>query len=332
MPKYYIEEYSEVLKGKEVFIACREGILRDHFKEIIEDIKFLNRMDIRTTFFHNLSNRFANQRHFAELGARLPETRIIRVPVDVDFYEFVLSFETPVFKIIFLERKPLMDAKGFRINALNTLRARSEFESYGDVIVNANFKGIMAQICDRIYMEDIERVHILPAGKNTIKQELFTIEGTGTLIADNFEEVFRSAETEDDVSLVTGILKLYKKGGFLKPRSAEYIRKHKDHFFIVRIDGILVGCCELLELDRLTAELGAVAVSTKFLSQRVSVYLITAFIAEMKRQGFHRIISLTNNPKLATLYEKFGFVRDTPQDLIFRQEQSPNVKMFQLEV
>ena len=332
MPKYYIEEYAEILKGKRVFIACREGILRDHFKEIIEDIKFLNRLAVVTTFFHNLSNRFANQRHFAELGARLPETRIVRVPSDVDFYEFVLTFETPVYKIIFLERKPIVDAKGNRINALNTIRARSEFQSFEDVIANPNFKGIMAQICDRIYMEDVERVHILPAGKNTIKQELFTIEGSGTLIADNFEEEFRCAETEDDISLVMGILKLYRGGGFLKPRSAEYIRTHRENFYIVRIDGILVGCCERIELDSQTVELGAVAVSTKFLSQRVSAYLITAFIAEMKQLGYSRIVSLTNNPRLVTFYIKFGFHLETPRDLESRQRQSPGVTMFILEL
>ena len=94
---------------RHVSIACREGILRDHFAIILNDIKFLNRQGIVTTLFHNMANRFANQKHFRTLAERLPETRIIRVDSDTDFYSAVLE-QKPVFKLIFLERKYLTDA------------------------------------------------------------------------------------------------------------------------------------------------------------------------------------------------------------------------------
>ena len=87
MPKLYIDEYTRALKDKHVFIACREGILRDHFNDILADIKFLNRQGVRTTLFHNLPNRFSNQKHFKRLAERLPETSIIRIPAEDDFYE-----------------------------------------------------------------------------------------------------------------------------------------------------------------------------------------------------------------------------------------------------
>ena len=32
MPQLYIEEYTRTLSGRMVCIACREGILRDHFR------------------------------------------------------------------------------------------------------------------------------------------------------------------------------------------------------------------------------------------------------------------------------------------------------------
>ena len=112
LPKLHIEEYTQTLAGRSVFIACREGILRDHFHDIIADIKFLNRQGVRTTFFHNMSNRFSNQKHFRELSSRLPETRIVKVLPDLDFYHFVLDFSSHVYKIIFLERKYLIDRQG----------------------------------------------------------------------------------------------------------------------------------------------------------------------------------------------------------------------------
>ena len=85
MPRLYIEEYTRALSGKTVCVACREGILRDHFEKVIADIKFLNRQGIRTRFYHNIPNRFANQKYFKILEDRLPETRIVRVAPDMDF-------------------------------------------------------------------------------------------------------------------------------------------------------------------------------------------------------------------------------------------------------
>ena len=62
MPQLYLQEYAKNLAGRRVCIACREGILRDHFAEIVADLKFLVRKGICTSLFHNLPNRFANQK------------------------------------------------------------------------------------------------------------------------------------------------------------------------------------------------------------------------------------------------------------------------------
>ena len=188
MPKLYVEEYTKSLSGKHVFIACREGILRDHFSDIIADIKFLNRQGVVTTLFHNISNRFSNQKHFREIASRLPETRVVKVLPEVNFYNHVLEYQDPVFKIIFLERKYLVDQKGLKINAITTQRIRQSIGGYGDLIGNINFKSILEMICQKIDHGSIDRVHILPAGRHTIKHELFSIEGSGTLIANNYEE------------------------------------------------------------------------------------------------------------------------------------------------
>ena len=328
MPRLHITDYSRELAGKTVFIACREGILRDHFKEIVADIKFLNRHGIVTTFFHNMSHRFANRKHFRELAKRLADTRIVRVPPEVDFYTHVLEYPDHVFKLIFLERKYLIDQKGRKINSLTTQSARDSMSAFGDLIANVNFKIIMEQVCRKIDDGKIERVHILPAGKHTIKHELFTIEGTGTLIANNFTEEFAPVVSDEELEIVFGILDRYKREGFLKPRSKKYIQEHRNNFYITRIDGIIVGCAEKKEIDPQTVELGALAISTRFRNQRVGVFIVNAFIAEMIQKGYRRFISLTNNPRLQTLYYKLGFVQQSPPEYHARQEQSPRVKMF----
>lgn len=332
MPKLYIEEYTRSLAGKPVFIACREGILRDHFHDIIADIKFLNRQGTRTTFFHNMSNRFSNQKHFRELASRLPETRIVKVLPDLDFYHFVLDFSRQVYKFIFLERKYLIDRRGKKINAINTRRAREAFGGYADLISNINFKGALEKICHKIDTGHCDRVHILPAGKNTIKHELFTIEGSGTLIANNFEETFSAVDSHREADIIFGILNQHKHEAYLKPRSLEYIQKHGNAFFVAKIDGIIVGCVEKKKIDEDTVELGAVAISTKFLNQRVGIFTVNQFMDHMTREGYRHFISLTNNPQLERLYTRLGFKKGPFPRYKARQDQSPGVTMYLKEI
>jgi N-acetylglutamate synthase-like GNAT family acetyltransferase len=328
MPRLHLKSYTRALKGRQVVVACREGILRDHLDAILADLKFLTRQGVPTTLVHNMANRFANQQHFRRMESRLPATVIQRVPTDTDFYTFVLDHHTAAHKLIFLERKPLCDDDGRRINTLTTAAARDTLVSYGDLITNANFKGIMARICRQIDGGAYDRVHILPAGKNAIKHELFTIEGSGTLIANNFEERFDPVETSADVKMVLGILGLYKGRGFIKPRTRAYVEAHRENFFITRIDGIVVGCAEALAIDAQTVELGALAISTKFRSQRVGVYTVDAFVAAMGARGYRRIISLTNNPRLAALYARMGFTPTSGTAYAERQARSPGVQMY----
>ncbi|WP_419658956.1 putative GCN5-related N-acetyltransferase [Desulfosarcina variabilis str. Montpellier] len=328
MPKLYLKEYARALAGREIFIACREGILRDYFQDIIGDIKFLVRHDARPTLLHNMPNRFANQKLVKTLGQRLPTTAIVRINPEVDFYDAVLNHRASMFKVIFLERRYLIDDRGNKINAITTGRARETLADVGDLIANVNFKGALACICEKIEAGQCDRAHILPAGKHTIKHELFTVEGSGTLIANNFEETFRQVQTDDDVAIVHRILTMYKRSGFLKPRSKSYLSNNRHHFFVTAIDGIVVGCIEQKIIDAQTVELGALAISTRFRNQRVGVHTVKSFMALMREKGYTRFISLTNNPRLKELYFQLGFVQESRLEYQARQAQSPDVEMF----
>lgn len=328
MTQLYIDEYAKNLVGRRVCIGCREGILRDNFGDIVTDIKFLSRHGIATTLFHNLPNRLANQKLVKQLEQKLPQTDVKRISPKVDFYKAVLSSPDIDFKVIFLERRYLLDPRGYKINTLTTGRIRESFGDFGELIANVNFRDAMNHICENIEAGRCERIHILPAGKNSIKHELFTVEGCGTMIADNFVEEFRKVEADEDVAVVNRILNMYKRSGFLKPRPKNYVSDNRSRFFVTAIDGITVGCIEQKVVDEQTVELGALAISTRFRNQRVGVYTVNAFIARMKELGFNRFISLTKNPRLQELFLKMGFSKGTRSEYATRQSQSPDVTMF----
>jgi N-acetylglutamate synthase-like GNAT family acetyltransferase len=330
MPRLYIDEYTRALSGKTICTACREGVLRDHFDEVLADIKFLNRQGMRTILYHNVANRVSNQKMFKIMAVRLAETRIVKVSPEIDFYEHVLDQVENVNKLIFLERKPLLDLKGQKINAIHTQGVDSTVQAWGDLIANINYKDILARICDQIEAGRYDRVHILPAAKNAIKHELFTIEGHGTMIANNYFERFEPLASEEDVRFINGILKLYKHEGYLKLRNEDYLRRQRDNFFVTLIDDIVVGCIEKKVVDAQTIEIAALAISTRFRNQRVGVFTVKAFVEAMHQQGYSRFISLTNNPKLTRLYQTLGFESCTRKQYQARQAVSPEVKMYYL--
>jgi predicted N-acetyltransferase YhbS len=79
-------------------------------------------------------------------------------------------------------------------------------------------------------------------------------------------------------------------------------------------------------------ELGALAISTKFRSQRVGVYTVKAFVAAMTQRGYRHILSLTSNPRLAALYDRMGFAPVRGTTYAERQAQSPDVQMYMYSV
>jgi N-acetylglutamate synthase-like GNAT family acetyltransferase len=106
------------------------------------------------------------------------------------------------------------------------------------------------------------------------------------------------------------------------------VEKNRKKFYIAKIDDIVVGCLEKIDLDRTTIELGALAVATRFRNQQIGIFLIQSFVALARKQGCQRIISLTRNPKLQKIYQSFGFKRKIPQDLEKRKKRSPEVPMY----
>jgi amino-acid N-acetyltransferase len=328
MPKLYVEEYSRVLSGETVLIACREGILRDYFEEIVADIKFLVRRHIHTTLLHNVSNRFSNQGLFKRLETLLPGVEIAKAPPEQDFYRFALDHREKISKIIFLERKCLTDRRGRKINSLSAQGMRKDSGEWAPDISNVNFKDALKKICEKIEAGMCRRAHVLQAGKNAVKHELFTIEGSGTIIANDFHETFSRALSENQARMVSGILDIYKKEGFLKPRTQDYIVQNLKNFYITEIDGIIVGCVEKIPADPETAELGALAISTRFRNQRVGVFTVKSFMDTARLEGYKQFISLTNNPKLQRLYRSLGFEKTAPPRHKKRRDESPGVAMF----
>ncbi len=102
----------------------------------------------------------------------------------------------------------------------------------------------------------LPRTHFVPLqDDHAIRDELFSIEGRGTIIEDDFSKPTICPTAPDEIDMIVKILDSHKNDKYLKPRSKEYIREHLSSFYTAHIDGIPIGCVEIKELNKDTYEL-----------------------------------------------------------------------------
>jgi hypothetical protein len=95
----------------------------------------------------------------------------------------------------------------------------------------------------------VRRVHMISYARDgALLQELFTRDGSGTLITQDPYEEIRTAEIED----VAGMLELMRpleEEGILVRRSRERLETEISQFCVIERDGMIVGCAALYPLQ-----------------------------------------------------------------------------------
>ncbi|MET0100895.1 MAG: amino-acid N-acetyltransferase [Sedimenticola sp.] len=162
-------------------------------------------------------------------------------------------------KLIYLtEGKGLTDSRGRlmtnvvpkEVDAI-LKRRRSLSEDFSQQLRNA------ADACRR----GVRRIHLLGRKTDgTLLKELFTRDGTGTMLtAEHYEEI-RTA-TIDDVGGVIELIAPQEEQGILVRRSREVLETDIGHFTVVELDGMIIGCAALFCYPKeLMAELACITV------------------------------------------------------------------------
>jgi len=335
--KLYLENYKQVHKWKKMAFAVREWVLRSNHSLIVPDLKFLVKHGIEVIVYHNIGVNKWSQKFLSEyLRSKLPESvQFERIPGDQDLYAEVLKNKEHVDKLILLERQFLIWEEGDRINTISTAHLGSVLKDnnmHGLAIGNINFRRNLLRICQAIESRKIHRIHILPGWKkNAIKHELFSLEWSWTLVWNDFwsPDIVLAKRWEE--SIILWILDSNKNNKFLKPRTKEYVHQHIANFCIAKIDDIPVWCVEIIEIDHGAIELWGLAVINSFLSFKIGLTLVE-YVENVAKKNMKSVISLTNNPKLESLYEWRGFRKNNEQRYPDRQDRSPNVDMFILDL
>lgn len=151
--------------------------------------------------------------------------------------------------------------------------------------------------CYQACENGVARSHIISYVDNgALLTELFTREGSGTLILKNGREIIRQA-TIDDVGGLLELIEPLEHQGVLVKRSRELLETEISRFVVMQhTEGDLVGCAALYPFgDGSSAELAGVATHPDFRNRGFATRLLDHIEHQAVQQGITQLFVLTTH-------------------------------------
>ncbi len=156
----------------------------------------------------------------------------------------------------------------------------------------------------------VRRVHIISYARDgALLQELFTRDGSGTLVStDSYEEI-RTADIDDVVGLIE-LLRPLEEEGILVYRSRERLETEIDKFAVIERDGMIVGCAAMYPIPTTVgevpaAEIACVAVHPSYRNSNRGAELLDYLEIKARSKGIRDLFVLTTRTALWFLEQGF---------------------------
>ncbi len=164
----------------------------------------------------------------------------------------------------------------------------------------------------------VRRIHIVSYRRDgALLQELFTRDGSGTLITQDPYEEIRSAEIEDIGGLLE-LLRPMEEEGILVRRSREKLENEINQFVIIERDGMIVGCGALYPLPQdegqdSSGEIACLAIHPNYRRSSRGSELLDFLEKRASTRGLKRLFVLTT--RTAHWFMEHGFEAASVDDL-----------------
>ena len=220
-------------------------------------------------------------------------------------------------KLIFLDRHPgLQTADGALIRQC-TIDSALTLD-----IADPEQQRLRDSAC-RSCTSGVARSHLLSYEREgALLEELFTHDGSGTLIAQNPYELARAANIDDIASIVELIRPLEESGALVK-RSRERLEEEIGYFSILERDGRVLACAALYPYaDEGVGEIACVATHPDYRGEGRAKQLLDELIAEAKALSLTHVFVLTTQSTHWFLEQ--GFEAENLDELPVEKQQLYN--------
>ncbi len=212
--------------------------------------------------------------------------------------------------IMFIDDQGLLESDGSLIRELS---ARQATERLAAGAVTGHDAALLKAACDAC-VKGVRRSHIISyANDGALLEELFTRDGSGTLVSGDHYEQIRQARVED----IGGVLELIQpleEQGILVRRSREMLETEIDRFVVAERDGTIVGCAALYHYpDEGAGELSCFAVDPNYRRSGRGDDILAMVEKLARGQGIQRLFVLTTQTE--HWFRERGFQPSTVQAL-----------------
>ena len=220
-------------------------------------------------------------------------------------------------KLIFLERQLGLHAAGGEL-----IRQCTIDSAWGLELGDVEQQRLRDSAC-RSCTNGVARSHLLSYEREgALLEELFTHDGSGTLIAQNPYEQARSADINDIASIVELIRPLEDNGALVK-RSRERLEEEIGYFSILERDGRVLACAALYPYEaESVGEIACVATHPDYRGTGRARQLLDELIAEAKALSLTHVFVLTTQSTHWFLEQ--GFEAASLDDLPVEKQQLYN--------
>ena len=166
----------------------------------------------------------------------------------------------------------------------------------------------------------VQRCHLISYKEDgALLGELFTRDGSGTMVLQDSYEQLRSA-TIEDVGAVLELIKPLEQEGTLVRRSREVLENEIERFTLIERDGVVIGCAALYPFpEEKMAELACVVVAPEYKGAERGDSLLKAIEQQARQSGLDKLFVLTT--KTAHWFVERGFV-ETPVDKLPNEKKA----------
>ncbi|WP_440877232.1 amino-acid N-acetyltransferase [Thalassotalea sp. PLHSN55] len=222
--------------------------------------------------------------------------------------------------ITFTDQDGLLDAKGKLIKSCSASTV-SKLISQTD----EHEKQLLMRAILQTNQQGVERCHCISyENDSTLLQELFTRDGSGTLIAKDHREQISTASIDDVGGILELIAPLEEEGTLVK-RSRELLETEIEQFTVIKKEDVIIACAALYPYpDHNTGEVACVVIHPDYRGGQRGVRLIEAVEAEAKKQGLDSIFILTTVSSHWFLEQ--GFTEQSVEDLPEGKQQMYNLQ------
>lgn len=216
--------------------------------------------------------------------------------------------------IVLSSQDGLHDDEGNLVRQCNLAQAKS-------FIAEQRLRHAVVGACEA----GVPRSHIISySDDGALLRELFTREGCGTLVSQDPYETLRPAKL-DDIAGILALLQPLEDQGVLVKRSRELLENDINKFFVIELDGLIVGCAALYSYDsNEQAELACITVHPDYRENSRGERLLDHIEALAKREGFSRLFVLTT--RTAHWFQERGF---NAEDLVNLPQQKQALYNYQ---